>query len=730
MSPKDPYKYFRIEGRELSDALGQGMLELEKTGATKELVARLLRHAHTLKGAAHVVRLTAIGNLAHSMEDALAPYREVPGAVPQESLGILSKLMDALRSFLAELETPSAPHAMPAMPASVSPAMPTAPTTPDMPAAPATSAAQGIAPRPAAPPAAAAPGTSVTPMVPKPAEPPSSPAPRLDTVRLEVGEVDALLERISEAALGLASLRDGTAALDHAHRLTHRLIERMGGDTAARLRPIAEELAAGLDRFRRSSEATLERTERELVQAHERAGRLRLSQASSMFDFLERAVRDAARALGREVRFETSGGDYRLDAPVLSALQEAMLHVVRNAVAHGLESREERIRMGKPAEGLVRVEVERHGPKIHFRCRDDGRGLDLAAVRRSAVERGLLPAGAADPLGPEEAARLLLGGGISTSERVTEVSGRGIGLDVVRETAVRLQGEVRIGGEPGLGMEVEMRVPHSLSVFPALAVEIAGTPALIPFDGVVRALQVTDKELARSPGGDTVLFEAGSLPFLALEEIFARNPERNGRSRPAVVVRAASGMAVVGVDRILGVQEAVTRPMPVLAWADPVVSGAGLDAQGDPRLILDPESMVRAARSRGGAAAAAERPPRPLILVIDDSLTTRMLEQSILESAGYEVDTAVSAEEGLSKARQKAYGFILVDVEMPGMSGFQFVETIRADAGLRHIPAILVTSRSSPEDKRRGEAAGASDYIVKGEFDQARLLARIRELAG
>ncbi|HKP94952.1 MAG TPA: response regulator [Fibrobacteria bacterium] len=701
MIPKDPYRYFRIEGRELSDALGQGVLELEKAGASREIVTRLLRHAHTLKGASHVVGLAGIGKLAHAMEEVLAPFREGGKAVPRESVDGLLKLLDSLNAKLAKLDASPGSEPPPSEPGTGA----IAPGDDGM--------RDGEAGKEARP------GTA-----------PPAPPPRADTVRLEIGEVDALLDGLSEAATGLAAMRGEYAGLERLRRMADGLADPAGSGAAPGLRAMAEELTAGLSRFSRVAGAHLDRAERELGLAHERAGRLRLMQAASMFDFLERAARDAARSLGKEVRFETSGGGNRLDAPVLSAVQEALIHVVRNAVAHGLEGAGERIRLGKPAEGRIRIEVERQGTRIFFRCADDGRGLDLDAIRKSAAARGLLAPSAGESLGAEEAARLLLSGGISTSERVSEVSGRGIGLDVVRETAARLHGEVFLKSAPGRGLEVEIRVPYSMSVFSALAVEAAGTVALIPFDGVTQALLVAEGDLARSPEGDTVAVGTGMLPFLALEAVFRRPPDRERRARPAVAIRSGSGSAVVGVDRILGVRETVARPLPALAYAEGSVSGAGLDAQGNPQLVLDPEGLVRAARSRPGEGPSAGPRVRPPILVIDDSLTTRMLEQSILESAGYPVETAVSAEEGLAKAARKRFGLFLVDVEMPGMNGFQFVEAIRGDDALRGIPAILITSRSSPEDKRRGAAAGASDYIVKGEFDQARLLARIRELAG
>jgi two-component system chemotaxis sensor kinase CheA len=236
----------------------------------------------------------------------------------------------------------------------------------------------------------------------------------------------------------------------------------------------------------------------------------------------------------------------------------------------------------------------------------------------------------------------------------------------------------------------------------------------------------------RSGGKDSIVYDGSVIPFLALKKALTNKTvaDRKSRSWSVVVVEDSCGMAAIAVERLLGVTSIVLRPLPELSEADPIVAGASLDAEGNPQLVLNPEGLVAAAcvgTIPGLKPVSGRRPP---VLVIDDSLTTRMLEQNILESAGYEVDLATSAEEALGKARQKQYGLFLVDVEMPGMDGFEFVSRTQTDAALRSVPSILVTSRNAPEDRRRGEQVGARAYIVKGDFDQGFLLQRIREFVG
>lgn len=635
--PRDPYKYFRVEARELMDGMKQGVLELGKNGPNSENVGRVLRHAHTLKGASRVVHLGQVSQLVHGIEEALSPWREGAGDLPAGLVDRLLAVLDSVDRHLAHLDAPGRDRGGP---------------------------------------------------VPVPDK-------RLETVRVELAELDALLECLREASGRLAHLRGGTAALAG---LSDRIL---GG---------------------------LEQIEREIMQAQERAARMRLLPVSMLFDFLERICHDAASTLGKNVSFESSGGDQRLEAPVLLALQEALQHVVRNAVAHGIESPAGRAAAGKAVQGRVRIQAGRKGGKIHFLCGDDGAGIDLALVRRAAQAKGMLEMRDGQPLEMEDALKLLLKGGLSTSERVTELSGRGLGMDVLRETVIRLKGELKIRSEPGNGLEYELQLPYSLSSFSVLEVESGGVVSLVPFEAVHSALRVQADLISHSIEGDSLFLNAQSLAFAPLAECLGGPGQKSGHLGAGLVLKSSRGMAAVGVDKILRLRQAVMLPIPQRAPAGELWAGSCLDASGNPCLVLDPDALVLAARARRGAPAGTPTADSPALLVIDDSLTTRMLEQSILETAGYEVDLAASAEEGLAMALRKRYGLILVDVEMPGMNGFEFLERMKTDAVLRDIPAILVSSRCSSEDLQRGREAGARDYIVKGEFDQARLLRRIREI--
>jgi two-component system chemotaxis sensor kinase CheA len=676
---QDPYKYFRPEARNLLDQFAQGILELEKDGKGAATVQRLLRLAHTLKGAARVVKQVYIADRAHAIEDALAPFRDKSDGVAREQIDTVLAHLDEIGSQLVTLvpadsgQTPSS--------------------------------------------------TKRT----------IEEAPR--SIRADIAEMDAVLDGVAETHARLNGIRRAAEGIEqaghladllHAQLASHGAMDRSRqGGNSGHLIAIAEELRRKLGSHARDIGASIEQVDREMRQLRDAAEGLRLVPADTLFTALERTARDSARALSKQVAFEGTGGDIRLDADVLGLVQGALIQLVRNAVAHGIEPEGERLAAGKPAAGRITVDVSRRGRKIAFACSDDGCGVDLEAVRKIAVQRGLASTSTKD-FSAEDAVRILLHGGISTAATVTNTSGRGVGLDVVREAAERLGGEITAHIEPGRGTRFEIVIPRSLTAMEALMVEAdcVGSAIAIPLDGVRRTLRLSAGDISSAASGASILYEDKAIAFLPLATALDAKQASVRRNWTVIIVAGTDGIAAIGVKRLLGTGRIVVRPLPDRLGASPLVVGASLDADNNPQLILDPDGLVAAARGVHGGAAIAAAPKCP-VLVVDDSLTTRMLEQSILESAGYDVDVASSGEEALDQVRRKPYALVLSDVEMPGIDGFTLVERLRSDPALRGIPAILVTSRNAPEDRQRGRDVGAQGYIVKSEFDQAELLSMI-----
>ena len=682
----DPYRYFRVEAKELLDELTKGALHLDKGVSPASSATEMLRHAHTLKGAARIVRQRKIADHAHAIEEVLDPFRDSSDAMPRDRLDAILGLLDDIGTLIKQLPFPD-----------------TVATVTSERSQPETSAR---------------------------------------TIRAEIGEIDVLLDGVGEAHARLGALQNDLHGIERVRELASYVVSqlaaprglekghRVNSENSQRLQSVASELLGAVTTFELAVSGDSEQLDRELGDIRDGIERLRLVPVSVLFTDLERAARDAAHAQAKRVVFEGHGGEVRLDVHLLTAAQGALQHIVRNAVVHGIEPEDERRAIGKPSDGRVTLEVVRRGRNVVFACRDDGRGIDLDAVRDSARRKGLLVDDSAT-LDSSELMRLLLKGGISTSGAVTELSGRGIGLDVVRDFAERAGGEVTVTTETGKGTSVNLEVPLSLASFEALAVESDGITVLIPLDSVVQTVRVDSEEIRASVHSETLTHDGIVYPFLHLSETLSDKtvaPRIHGDCS-VVITSGSSGAVAIGVHRLLGTSNVVVRPLPSFLSVSSIVSGVWLDAEGNPQLVLDSDGLVsRAQRNEHQVRREADVPSLDPILVIDDSLTTRMLEQSILESASYSVEVASSAEEGLVKARSKRYLLFLVDVEMPGMDGFAFIEQTKADPTLRDIPAILVTSRSAPEDLQRGIDVGAGAFVTKGEFDQGKLLERIKEL--
>ena len=672
MPDENLYQYFKIEAREIVSDLSRDILGLERGDAGAESVARLLRQAHTLKGAARVVRLPRIAEIAHAMEDALAPHRGSLEAVSKEEIHRLLEQVDTISSQISALDPP-APAGAPSRPATLEP---------------------------------------------------------FERVRVGVAEMDALLSGVSETAVQLDGIRRSIEVVreveDRLSALQQQLTDAKPGP---RLHETVEEMRLALQHARQGLGMRADSTEREVAEVRGNIDRLRLLPTGLLFPTLERAVRDAAEMLGKQVVFHTFGREQRLESHVLSAIGEALAHLVRNAVAHGIESPQERLARGKPACGEVSLKIERRADRILFSCSDDGGGIDVDAVRRAAVERGVVTTDAAAALSEADALELIFSPGVTTSASLNEVAGRGIGLEVVREVANRFKGRVGVITDVRIGTSVQIEVPVSLSSVRAILLAAGDLLIWIPLDAVHSALRLAADDVVSLAGRSSLVFEGRAISFIRLAETMGRPHSSDTDSLPhlAAIIQAGSELLAVGVDRVIHAIEVIVHPLPSSVGCVAMLAGAVFDSQGNPQLVLNPDALLKAAEAVSSQPTPSAA-PAPHILVIDDSLTSRVLLKSILETGGFKVDLAVSGEDAMSKARERRYSLFVCDVEMPGMNGFEFVSRTREYDYLLGIPSILVTTRGGADDRRRGAEAGARAYIVKGEFNKDSLLETVRSL--
>ena len=693
----DPYRYFRIEARELIEQLTQGLLSLDEEEGSAKAVPELFRYAHTLKGAARVVGQARMAEIAHAVEDALSPFRNTGRSVPLDSVHEFLRLVGQMAEELDTLEAPAAPA-----------------------------------------PEASQSAEAGTPQVVVAPEGPSS-----EVVRVELERLDTLLEGLSEAVVQLGGLRGVVESLGQAQHGADSLIEQLtapvasNGSPAERARwlsrvlAVAEGMRSSLVKAGRQLGGGLGQVESELARLRDGANSLRLVPTQTLFGPLELAGRDAAASLGRQMEFHAEGGEIQIDGHVLAAVRQALLHVVRNAMDHGLETPDERRAVGKSPTGHFWLKVQRRGGRVSFRCEDDGRGVDLGRVRQVAVERGVVTAQEADALDEQGLLQLVFQPGFSTARAVSEVSGRGVGLDVVRDTVRRLKGDVHLTSRLGQGACITLEVPLTLASLEVLGVEAGGHRLLVPLEALSGAIHMPAEAVSWTGARASLSHGGQVLPFLALSDAmgFTSGAQRPRTWSVLVLDAGSAGRAAVGVEKLLGISRRVSRPLPTTVPHLPLVAGASFDEQGMPLLLLDTAGLVRLVRAGSASGPPQVRTQRKhRILVVDDSVTTRMLEKSILEAAGYEVELGASGEEGVEKALRGGHSLLIVDVEMPGMTGLDVTRRLRATPSLQSLPILMVSSLATDEDKRRGREAGVSAYIVKGEFQQHGFLETVARL--
>jgi two-component system chemotaxis sensor kinase CheA len=661
-------------------------------------------------------------------------------------------------------EAPPAPAPVPAPPAAAPPAA--APPAAAPPAASPPAASPSAASPPAASPAAASPPAAPggegggAPPPPGPRAPPASvrlSAERLDALSASGTEVllaaqhsearareaDALAVELRKVRLSLRTLRPvlrrlqprPTAGEARTHDTPATRALRAALDASERVRRLEREVL--LLRSRLTSDA------RSLTQARGRldAGlrELRLRPWAEAVAGLERTVRELAQAQGKEAQLVVEGAELDLDRAILEGLREPLEALVRNAVDHGLEAPAERQAAGKPPRGRVSVAARVAGGRVHVRVEDDGRGLQLERLAEAARRRGL-PV----PADPALALQLVFAPGVSTAPAVTVVSGRGVGLDLVAARLRAMQGTVEVASTPGLGTRFDVVLPATLSAVRALVVSLAGQLFALPALSAVRVLRLKSSEVRSAEGRAVVLHGGGPLPLVPLAGVLGLSAPGEGggaggagehSARLAVLVRCGAREAALEVDEVLAEQELVLQPLGPRLAELPFVSGASPLVGGRLVLLLAPQDVLEAAlrlpgaplpSSEAAAAAAREAPRR--VLVADDSLTTRTLERTLLEGAGYEVLTAADGEEALALLRAQGADLLVSDVEMPRLDGIGLTRAVRQSKRFASLPVVLVTGLHSDADRARGLEAGASAYLVKSNFDQRVLLETVARL--
>jgi two-component system sensor histidine kinase and response regulator WspE len=744
---------FRVECEQHGAVLNQGLLALEQDPTSPERLEPLMRAAHSIKGAARLVGIEPVVKLAHAMEDGFVAAQNSEIVLSAEHMDVLLKGADTIlaiamhegeladwydanrQDYLSLLDevnailkgesgvvTETRAEAVPA-------------------------AASEARPEPGE--AGDADTAAVKPALKK------NTAPQKDRVlRVSAELVNRLMGLAGESLVESRWLYPYSESLRRLKRqqtdlvcmidsLRERMERQQVSDDMRGLLRDAQRQASQCREVMSDRLNELESYDRRLSNLSSRLHREVVG--SRMRPFIDgvhgfpRMVRDISRSLKKDVQLIIEGETTMVDRDILDKIEAPLNHIIRNAIDHGLESPEERVAAGKPAKGTIRLRAYHNAGMLSIVVGDDGRGIDLDRLRHKIVEKGLIDAAMAETLSEMELTDFLFLPGFSTKDKVSEISGRGVGLDVVYDAMQEMRGNVRATSKPGQGTRFHMQLPLTLSVIPALLVEIAGEPYAFPLARIDRIASVRQSEVSEAEGNQFVVLDGKNVGLVSASQILEKESGMEHTGLMSVVVlNERNHYYGMVVDKFLGERELVVQVMPEALGKVQDISSAALMEDGSPLLIVDVDDLIRSIEkvlktARLGKVSSILEEETALcktVLVVDDSITVREVERKLLERAGYQVETAVDGVDGLNMLRSQPFDMLVTDVDMPRMNGIDLVKTLRQDASLRSLPVLMVSYKDREEDKLRGLEAGADYYLTKGSFHDETLLQAVVDLVG
>ncbi|MFL1414768.1 hybrid sensor histidine kinase/response regulator [Pseudomonas fildesensis] len=738
---------FSLEADAQTQVLSAGLLALERNPTQADQLEACMRAAHSLKGAARIVGVDAGVSVAHVMEDCLVSAQEGRLYLQPEHIDALLQGTDLLMRVATPGNTvgPADIEAYVAlMERLLDPSQLTAKVAP--------------------PPAAPAPVVEALPLEPEPAPPVSSEPPRQNKRMTEGGErvlrvtaerLNSLLDLSSKSLVETQRLKPYLASLQRLKRIQSnsvRALDNLDGQLKTLgLGLEAQEALSDTRRLLSEAQALLAEKTAELDefgwQAGQRAQVLydtalacRMRPFADVLAGQVRMVRDLGRSLGKQVRLEIEGEKTQVDRDVLEKLEAPLTHLLRNAVDHGIEMPDQRVLAGKPAEGLIRLRASHQAGLLVLELSDDGNGVDLERLRGTIVDRHLSPVETALRLSEEELLTFLFLPGFSLRDKVTEVSGRGVGLDAVQHMVRQLRGAVVLEQTAGQGSRFHLEVPLTLSVVRSLVVEVGEEAYAFPLAHIERMCDLAPDDIVQLEGRQHFWHEGRHVGLVAASQLLQRPPGQNSQETlKVVVIRERDAVYGIAVERFIGERTLVVLPLDDrLGKVQDISAGALLD-DGSVVLIVDVEDMLRSVDkllNTGRLERIARRSqqateaPRKRVLVVDDSLTVRELQRKLLLNRGYEVAVAVDGMDGWNALRSEDFDLLITDIDMPRMDGIELVTLLRRDTRLQSLPVMVVSYKDREEDRRRGLDAGADYYLAKASFHDDALLDAVVELIG
>ncbi|HEX4120751.1 MAG TPA: response regulator [Verrucomicrobiae bacterium] len=732
---------FKVEAAEHLQAIAAGLLALEKAPPANEQrahVETVFRAAHSLKGAARAVNFAAVESVCQSLENAFAAWKRQDTVPLRHEMDAMHRLLDTATEALNAPEVRRDPPLVEGLSKSPAVAVETVPT-------------------------------KVSPVLPSGA---AGKTPISDTVRISVAKLDAqLLEAEEMLAVKLTAAQRAGDVRGLANELEVWNKEwaavqpeiralRQSSDRPAspqRNLPRSPALARVIEfldwnhDYLRSLEGKITTLRQTTEQDHAAVGKLvddlledskkmLMLPVATLTALFPKLVRDLCRDQGKEAGLVIRGEEFEIDKRILEEMKDPFIHLLRNCIDHGIEKPEQRVKLGKPLRATITFVVSPiNGSKVELLVSDDGSGIDIDKVKEAAVQRGLISAEQSRVMTQSEAMALVFQADVSTSPIITQLSGRGLGLAIVREKTEKLGGRVSVESQRRVGTSIRIVLPIAAATFRGILVEVAKRQYIVPTAQVERVLRFKATDVQTVEGRETLSLNGRAVALVRMAQILELPPAERmsdpAAAIPAVILGADDQRMAFAVDAVLDEQEVLVK-----RFAKPLsrvrnIAGATVLGSGQVAPILNVADLLKSARKSGGAAAPTAAGAKPAeaktsaILVVEDSITSRMLLKGILESAGYQVKTAVDGLEAFTILRTQNFDLVVSDVEMPRLNGFDLTAKIRADKKLAELPVVLVTALESREDRERGVDVGANAYLVKSNFDQSNLLEAVRRLA-
>lgn len=745
---------FRVEVETQTHVLTAGLVELENASDVAPLLKELMRAAHSLKGAARIVNYEGAVRIAHTMEDCLVTAQADTEAVTSlrtddllHAVDMITRMSRVSEDAIAAWDLEHEGEIAECVERLV--ALPQVRHAPEFP----------VISEPSVSDSSVHPQSSVSEQEPEPPSPSvasssAEPASSDRAVRISSDNMNRLLGLSGESLLASRWLETFAKDLLELKRLQQKVISTTDEIRYAAMegadQSTTDALALDLQRRTRISHDfllsrideldTFQRTFSYL------SGRLyhevldcRMRPFGDVVQGFKRMVRDVARSLGKDVRLELVGLSTPIDRDILDRIEAPISHLLRNAVDHGIELPKQRIAAGKPPESRLKVEARHSAGMLLIQITDDGRGINYDSLREAVVEKKLAAEDFVQKLSEAELLEFLFLPGFTTKKSVTEISGRGVGLDAVLAMTREVGGSVRITSRPGRGTQSTLLLPLTLSVMRTLIVEISGEPYAFPLARIHSTTRPDAGEISYVEGRQHFFHQGHHVGIVLAQQALGLDVPLNVTGEVSIVVLEDRGKLFgVVVDKFLDERELVVLPLDPRLGKVSNISAAALMSDRSPVLIFDTEDLIRTVEAlvtgerltRVRADHTGEEARKKRVLVVDDSLTVRELERKLLSGLGYHVDVAIDGMDGWNAVRLGRYDLIVSDVDMPRMDGIELVTLIRADARLKTLPIVVVSYKDSAEDRQRGLAAGADHYLTKSSFQDETFAQAVRDLIG